>query len=59
MLCKEKPMDIKVNFSGRALSYTEEEIAVVVDAMRHAETLTQGKYLAAFQQKFCEFNGAS
>lgn len=58
MLCKEKTMDIKVNFSGRALSYTEEEIAVVVDAMRHAETLTQGKYLAAFQQKFSEFNGA-
>ena len=27
-------MDIKVNFSGRAIKYTEDEIAVVVEAMR-------------------------
>mgnify|MGYP007125518179 FL=1 len=33
-------MDIKVNFSGRAIRYTEEEIAVVVEAMRSAEPLT-------------------
>ena len=25
-------MDIKVNFSGRAIKYTEDEIAVVVEA---------------------------
>ena len=36
-------MDIKVNFSGRAIKYTEDEIAVVVEAMRNAEPLTQGK----------------
>ena len=35
-------MDLKVNFSGRAIRYTEEEIAVVVDVMRNADTLTQG-----------------
>ncbi len=28
----EGEMDIKVNFSGRAIRYTEEEIAVVVEA---------------------------
>ena len=28
-------MDIKVNFSGRAIKYTEDEIAVVVEAMRN------------------------
>lgn len=51
-------MDIKVNFSGRALRYTEEEIAVVVDAMRNAETLTQGVHLQAFQKAFGAYLGA-
>lgn len=51
-------MDIKVNFSGRSLYYTEEEIAVVAEAMRHAETLTQGQYLQKFQQTFGAYIGA-
>lgn len=50
-------MDITVNFSGRALDYTDEEIAVVVEAMKTANPLTQGRYQDAFQKKFCEFNG--
>lgn len=45
-------MDIKINFSGRSIKYTEDEIAVVADAMRNAETLTQGKYQTAFERKF-------
>lgn len=52
-------MDIKVNFSGRAIKYTEDEIAVVVEAMRNAEPLTQGKHLQAFQKAFGEYIGAS
>lgn len=50
-------MDIKVNFSGRAMAYTEEEIAVVVQAMQNANPLTQGHYQTAFQEKFCVFTG--
>jgi len=50
-------MDIKVNFSGRALKYTDEEIAAVVDAMQNGETLTQGRYLQAFQKKFAAYQG--
>ena len=50
-------MDIKVNFSGRSLKYTEEEIAAVADAMRHGETLTQGRYLQEFQKKFAAYQG--
>lgn len=49
-------MDIRVNFSGRSLVYTEEEIAVVVEAMRNADPLTQGRYQTAFQERFCAFN---
>jgi dTDP-4-amino-4,6-dideoxygalactose transaminase len=51
-------MDLKVNFSGRSLDYSEEEIATVVEAMRNADPLTQGRYQAAFQEKFRAFNGA-
>jgi dTDP-4-amino-4,6-dideoxygalactose transaminase len=51
-------MDITVNFSGRALDYTEEEIAVVVEAMKTANPLTQGRFQDAFQKKFRAFNGA-
>ncbi|MCL2122993.1 MAG: DegT/DnrJ/EryC1/StrS family aminotransferase [Desulfovibrionaceae bacterium] len=50
-------MDIKVNFSGRALQYAEEEIAVVVEAMRNGETLTQGRFLQEFQKKFAAYQG--
>ena len=49
-------MDIRVNFSGRALDYTEEEIAVVVEAMKTANPLTQGKFQNLFQEKFRAFN---
>ena len=50
-------MDVKVPFSGRALKYTEEEIAAVADAMRNGETLTQGRYLQGFQRKFATYQG--
>ncbi|MDR2489558.1 MAG: DegT/DnrJ/EryC1/StrS family aminotransferase [Desulfovibrio sp.] len=49
-------MHIKVNFSGRALHYTEEEMAVVLEALRTADPLTQGRYQQAFQEKFQTFN---
>ncbi len=49
-------MDLKVNFSGRALDYTEEEIAVVIEALKNADPLTQGRYQIAFQEKFKVFS---
>ena len=52
-------MDIKVNFSGRALRYTEEEIAVVVEAMRHADPLTQGRRMREFESKFAAYQGVA
>lgn len=48
-------MNLKINFSGRSIKYTEAEIAAVVDAMRNAETLTQGKYLKEFEEKFARY----
>ena len=52
-------MDIKINFSGRAIRYTEEEIAVVVEAMRNADPLTQGVYMRAFESKFATYQGVA
>jgi dTDP-4-amino-4,6-dideoxygalactose transaminase len=52
-------MDIKIDFSGRSLRYTEEEIAVVVDAMRHAPTLTQGRHRDEFERKFAQYQGVA
>jgi perosamine synthetase len=50
-------MSYKIPFSGRAHNYTEEERAVVLKAMDDAVPLTQGKYLAQFQEKFAEYIG--
>lgn len=52
-------MDIKVNFSGRAINYSEEEIAAVVEAMRNADPLTQGGYLQEFETKFASYQGVA
>ncbi len=51
-------MNLQVNFSGRALDYTQEEINVVLEALRNADPLTQGRYQLAFQEKFCAWNSA-
>lgn len=52
-------MNLRINFSGRAIRYTEEEIAAVVEAMRHADPLTQGAYMAAFEKKFAAYQGVA
>lgn len=52
-------MDIKVNFSGRALRYTEDEIATVIEAMQNADPLTQSRYMHAFQDAFAAYQGVA
>ncbi|MFP3043039.1 DegT/DnrJ/EryC1/StrS family aminotransferase [Treponema primitia] len=46
-----------INWSGRAFDYNDEEIAVLVEAARHADPLTQGKYLEQFQKDFSAYLG--
>lgn len=50
--------DYKVPFSGRAHSYTEDEVQTVIDTMQTAVPLTQGRHQEQFQQKFCKYTGA-
>jgi dTDP-4-amino-4,6-dideoxygalactose transaminase len=45
----------KIPFSGVGYSYDENAIKVVMDAMRSADTLTQGKYQEEFQTKFSSY----
>ncbi len=51
-------MEFKINFSGRAHNYTEEEEKVVLTAMREAIPLTQGKYLNNFENSFKNYIGS-
>ena len=49
----------KVNFPARMRSYTEAEIAAVVDVMRNAEVQTQGPMLKKFEADFKAYSGAN
>ena len=48
----------KLDFSGRGHDYLEEDIKAVINAMKYADPLTQGKYQTAFEEKFEKFNGS-
>jgi len=52
-------MAYKIPFSGRAHTYTGEEIEVALQAMQHAIPFTQGAYQDEFQERFCEYSGAA
>jgi len=43
-------------WSGRGVDYTEEDIEIVANAMRHAEPLTQGSYQGEFEKAFSEYH---
>jgi perosamine synthetase len=49
-------MELKVNFSGRAQNYKDDEIQYIVQAIKDADPLTQGKYRDEFEQKFSNFH---
>lgn len=51
-------MNFKIPFSGRAHTYTEEEVQVTVEAMKTSAPLTQGCHQQAFQEKFKHYTGA-
>ncbi len=45
-----------IDWSGKALEYTDEDIEAVVKSMKDADPLTQGNYLKQFEQDFTEYN---
>lgn len=46
-----------IDWSSRAFNYSDEEINIVVDVMKNADPLTQGKYLKQFERDFAKYNG--
>jgi len=48
-------MNWKIPFSGRSHKYTNSEIDTVVDTMRLADPLTQGRYRNEFERKFSNY----
>ncbi|MBF0249339.1 MAG: DegT/DnrJ/EryC1/StrS family aminotransferase [Alphaproteobacteria bacterium] len=50
---------MKVNWSGRGLAYTEEEIMTVARVMAEADPLTQGHYQVEFEDAFKDYCGAN
>jgi perosamine synthetase len=50
-------MKFKIDFSGRAHDYTEEEIEVIVDVAKNADPLTQGNYLTKFEDSIKKYIG--
>ena len=51
------PTEWVLPFSGRGINYTEEDIQVVVEAMRNGDPLTQGPKLAQLEQRFSQMMG--
>lgn len=48
-----------INWSGRSFYYTDEELAVLVDAAKAADPMTQGKYLDQFEKDFSTYLGVN
>ena len=51
-------MKYKIDFSGRAHDYTEEEIEIIVDVAKRADPLTQGSHLSEFEDSIKKYIGA-
>lgn len=54
----KSPAAVKIPWSGRAFDYSEEEIAAVVEVMRHGDPLTQGQHQARFEREFAAYTGS-
>ena len=50
-------MEYKIEFSGRALNYSDEEIRIINDVAKNADPLTQGPYLQNFEQNIKKYIG--
>lgn len=51
-------MNFKIQFSGRAHKYTEDEKEVILEVIDNAIPLTQGKYQKEFEDKFSTYIGS-
>jgi dTDP-4-amino-4,6-dideoxygalactose transaminase len=50
-------MTYRIDWSGRAIDYTDEEIAVITDVSKNADPLTQGSHLYEFENNIKKYAG--
>lgn len=50
-------MTYRIDWSGRAIDYTEDEIATIIKALKTADPLSQGKHLSNFEEKIKQYLG--
>jgi perosamine synthetase len=50
-------MNFRIDWSGRAIDYTNDELKTIIDVAKTADPLTQGKYLARFEEKIKDYLG--
>jgi len=50
-------MKYKIDWSGRSVSYTKEEVDVLVNIAKNADPLTQGGYLSEFEDSIKKYIG--
>lgn len=48
--------DFTIGWSGRAFDYSQDEITTVIDVLKKADPLTQGRHLKRFEQDFAAYN---
>ena len=53
----KKKTNFIIDWSGKAIDYSREEIDTVIDLMKNADPMTQGKYLKKFESDFAQYNG--
>ena len=46
---------MKINWSGRSHKYSQEDVNYLVDIIKNADPLTQGKYLKKFEERFAKY----
>ena len=50
-----KNLKMKINWSGRSHKYSQEDVNYLVDIIKNADPLTQGKYLKKFEERFAKY----
>ncbi|MFH1772653.1 MAG: DegT/DnrJ/EryC1/StrS family aminotransferase [Candidatus Omnitrophota bacterium] len=51
-----KRNNFRIPWSGRSLACTDEELDFILDVIKNADPLTQGKYLKQFEAEFAKYN---
>lgn len=50
-------MTYRIDWSGRSINYTDEEIATIIDVSKNSDPLTQGSHLDVFENNIKEYLG--